>query len=288
MIVGVHSWSFRDRFRGDPDFTIDKAIDLAADMGFESMEILTGKAGETGVMATETDMGTLESEDPDYLRAIIDHAAGKGIRIHCFSTYNDFAYVKDEPWRQENITYIQRWLRLAGELGVPNIRMLTGYYLEGEDRTRLEQLTREGIAACVPVAEEAGVNMAIENHNTIFMKADEIVELIQANQSARLTTCPDPSNWQRTFFTDECTPEVREDVYQSLEKAAPHATNTHLKVKAVEDGGLRGWDLPRLLGIYQKAGYTGPIHLESVIEGEKVDPLYEARKILSDALAQVA
>ena len=143
MKTALHSWSFRERFKADKSFNIFQALDETARMGFTGIEIMTGKAN-----CPVEDIG---GEDIGHLRKVKKYAEKLGIEILSFATYNDFAYVKDETWRLANIEYIKRWLPLTGEAGVPNIRMLTGYHIEGEDRRRLEDLTREGIRQCIPI-----------------------------------------------------------------------------------------------------------------------------------------
>lgn len=279
MHAAIHSWCFRERFRDDPSFTIFKALDESAAMGFTSMEMLTGKAGEIGHIGTDTVEG---------LRDVLAHAQSCGITVHCYSTFNDFAYVADEDWRLANIDYIKQWLRLAAETGVPNIRMLTGYYVEGEDRQRQEELTIRGIEECLPIAEACGVNMAIENHNTIFFQGSEIVDLIKRLGSARLTTCPDPSNGCRNFFNDDCTREEKDAVFENLSIMAPYATNSHLKVKEPDGNDrLSAWDIDRLMDVYRAAGYDGPLTFESVGCAEDVMPsLARSRELVEEAIVR--
>jgi sugar phosphate isomerase/epimerase len=205
MILALHSWSFRDRYKNDPAFNVFKMLDETAKMGFTAIELMTGKAGSPPA----PDVG---GEEPDGLRKVIRYAEKCGIRVTCLAPYNDFAFVKNEEWRLANIAYVKQWLQLAGDAGVANIRMLTGYYAEGEDPKKLEQLTEAGIIECIPYAEKANVNMAIENHNSIYMKGTEIAELIARLKSKRLTACPDPSNGFKTFFEPDCSGEVIEDV----------------------------------------------------------------------------
>ncbi|MFO8008618.1 MAG: sugar phosphate isomerase/epimerase family protein [Candidatus Brocadiia bacterium] len=282
MEPALHSWSFRNRFQEDDDFDIFRALDLTAEMGFGGIEIMSGKAGGPP--------GDFASDDMDYLHGVMEHAREVGVRVLSLATYNDFAYVRDEDWRRANIEYVKEWLRIAGELGVPNIRMLTGYYIEGEPRERLEELTLAGIRRCAPVAEEAGVNMALENHNSIFFSADQILWLIEQVGSERLTTCPDPSNWCRGFLTGEAAEGEREVVFQSAAKVAPLATQSHLKVCGVtDDGRLVGWedDLERLIRTYRDAGYDGALAFESVAEGDLLAPLPQARRVVQDAIDRV-
>lgn len=281
MNVGVHTWSFREVYKNNPSFTIFDCLDKTAEMGFKHIEILTGKAN----MPPEH----ISGDTPAHLDRVMKHAEKRGITIDCLSTYNDFAYVADETWRLANIAYIKEWLGIAGRLGVPNIRMLTGYYNDKAPREELERLTREGIRECIPYAEKAGVNMAIENHNSIFFTADEIIALIKEMGTTRLTACPDPSNWGgKAFFEGDAA--AHEKVYKQAELLAPYATQAHLKVRGVNaDGSIPGFgaDLDRLIGFYHRAGYKGAVVFESVGEGDLLAPLVRARQTVEASIARV-
>lgn len=282
MFTALHTWSFRDRFKNDRSFDIFKALDLAAEMGFAGVEVMAGKAG-----SPPDDLG---SDDPAHLRRVVAHAEKAGVRILSLSTYNDFAFVKNESWRLDNVRYVKKWLGIASDMGVPNIRMLTGYLLPEEPKDKLERLVLEGIRECVPYAEKAGVNMALENHSSVFMSADEILKLIDEVGSPRLTTCPDPTNWSRNFFSADCPADERENVFTSTAKLAPRATQSHLKVKGARDGKLIGWedDLDRLIRIYRDAGYDGALAFESIADGDLIAPLRDAKAIVDAAIDRVA
>ncbi len=275
---GIHTWSFRNLFTDKSGFNIFQAIDLAADMGFTAMEIMTGKAG-----APPDHIG---GDDLKHLQKVCNAARKAGIEVCCFATYNDFAFVKDEDWRLANIEYIKTWLKLSGDVGVPNIRMLTGYMIEGEDRRRLEQLVVDGIRECIPVAEAAGVNMAIENHNSLFFDGEEMVALIKRLGSERLTTCPDPSNGYKVF-ADDCPPETYEAMYRNLKVMAPLATEAHLKIDGADGESIKGFDLSRLLRTFATAGYDGPIMFEATKNGLDLDTLRNARIALDNAINDI-
>ena len=285
MRAAMHSFSFRNRFKEDKDFTIFKALDLTASWGFTGIEIMSGAAGAT------PPGGDFASDDPAFLKSVRKYADALGIRIDSLSTYNDFAHTSNEEWRLANIAYIKRWLKIAGDLGVPNIRMLTGYFPADKDRTYIENLTRAGIAECIPVAEACGVNMSIENHSSVFAEADEILALIRELDSPRLTTCPDPTNWGgKEFWESNGSTVVREKVFNSAAALAPKATQSHLKIKGITpDGQLIGFghDLDRLLRSYRAANYDGAIAFESIAEGDLLAPLAEARKIVEVAIARI-
>jgi sugar phosphate isomerase/epimerase len=284
MRTALHSWSLRNRFKADPAFDIFKALEITAELGFTGIEIMTGKAG-----SAPEDIG---GDTTGHLQKVKQRAESLGITIDCLSTYNDFAFTPNEQWRLANIQYIKTWLRLAGELDVPNIRLLTGYDVKGENRARLEDLVRSGIAECIPIAEASGVNLALENHSSIFLSADEIISLIKSLGSARLTTCPDPTNWGgNEFWQENCPGDLRENVFASAAKLAPYATQSHLKIKGItKDDQLAGFgsDLGRLLQSYHNAGYTGPVTFESIADGDDLlAPLAAARKIVEAAIQRI-
>jgi len=282
MIPALHSWSCHKRFTAG-GFTAYDFLTLASDCGFSAVELMTGKAGSVEHIA---------ANDPTYLADLVRFASSKGIRIACWSTYNDFAYVPAEEWRQANIAYIQQWLQLAGDTGVPNIRMLTGYRVPGVGDIRLQQLVIDGIRRCVPIAERAGVNMAIENHNTLFLEAEDICWLIDHIGSSRITTCPDPSNWASRAFLDGTGNQAeRERVFAGAAKLAPRASESHFKVLGFDAAGrISGWgdELERLIRIYREAGYNGCLAIEHIGDGELEIELPRAHALITAAIAATA
>ncbi|MBA3846412.1 MAG: sugar phosphate isomerase/epimerase [Planctomycetes bacterium] len=281
MRAGVHSWSFNKRFHGDQSFGIRDFIAAVADLGFTGVELLTGKAGG--------DTGHLGSAEPRAVEAIVRFAESRGVRVDSFSTYNDFAYVPDEAWRLANIAYIKDWLALAGACGVANIRMLTGYHVRGASQVRLQQLTLDGIRECAPHAERAGVNMALENHSSVFLEAEDILWLLAQVGNARLTTCPDPTNWSAAMLAGTADAAERELVFRGVELIAPRATQSHLKIAGITaDGHLQGFGadgLARLIGIYRDAGYDGALAFEHVGPGDALGELALAKGIVERAIA---
>lgn len=272
MRIGLHSYSRREAFKSS-NYDVFSFLNEAAAWGFESVELTTGGAG-----SPPTDIG---GDDPRHLKRVCAHAQQLGLRVHCFSTYNDFAFVKNEAWRQDNIAYIRHWIELARQCGVPNLRLLSGYWSSDREHTELEQLVIAAIRDCCDPAERAGVNLAFENHSTIFLYAGDIMRLIGAVNSPRLTTCPDPTNG---FSSAGDNAAELERLYANLEQLAPKATNAHLKIFGAANGGLAGYDIDRIVRIFTAAGYDGPLHFE--LGEATADPgvLLQARDILQAAL----
>ena len=276
MKVGLHSWSRRQAFKQQSDYDIYTFLDEAAAWGFESVEIMTGKAPDN--------CDHIPAEDIETLKKIVAYAKDKGISVHCWSTYNDFSFTPNEEWRLQNIAYIKKWIVLAKESGVPNLRFLTGYIPENEDLAKLEQMVIDGTKECIPLAEEHGINLSLENHNAIYFYADGIHKFREIINSPRLTTCPDPSNGFK-IFEDDCADSVFEEMYANLESLAPLATNSHIKIR---DRAFTPFDLERVITIYHKHNYDGPIHLEMIGDDlDKPEILGQAREHLASVIEKV-
>lgn len=251
-------------------------------MGFHGIEIMSGQAGGARP-------GDFASDDPNYLRSVVSRAKSLGIKITCLAPYNDFAFTKNEQWRRDNVQYVKTWTRIAGDLGVENLRLCTGYWVEGEDRQKLRDLVESGIAECLPVAEASNVNLCLENHSAVFLPLEETLGLLRRLHSTRLTACVDATNWSGEFFKRPVGDEVREGVLRDAAVYVRHATNAHLKVPGVEGEHLTGWgsDLERLLTSYAAAGYRGPVAFESIATGDLLGAMRKAREIVEAAMRQV-
>jgi hypothetical protein len=156
---------------------------------------------------------------------------------------------------------------------------------------RLQQLTLDGIRHCAEVAEAVGVNMALENHSSVFLEAEDILWLRREVGSARLTTCPDPSNWSSAFLEGLADAKERELVFSGAQALAPHMTQSHLKVigitPAQELMGFQRDGLDRLLSIYHHAGYQGGLAFEHVGTNDPVSELPQAKTIVESALRRL-
>ena len=277
MKPGLHSWSRREAFKNDDQYDAYRFIDEAADWGFEHVELMTGKAPDN--------LAHIPSEDIGELEQLMSYASNKGVTIDCWSTYNDFSFTPNEEWRIQNIEYIEKWIIIAKQTGVPNLRFLTGYIPEGEDVAALEQMVIDGTKRCVALAEEHGVNLALENHNALFMYADDIKRFFEMFKSDRLTTCPDPSNGFNSIFKDGPDDETMEKLYANAEALIPMATNAHLKV---QDAQFSPFDLERLLGMYQAHGFTSTVQFEMIGDNlDKPEILGEARQHFCDTLSRL-
>ncbi len=283
MFAALHTWSFRRRFAAEGATFFD-AVDWAAEHGFRGLEMMIERGDQP------RDLVGLPDVAPATIARAAAYARRRAVPVLAYSTFNDFA-AADPAVRDRHLALVRDWIALAADTGVPRLRLLTGYHREGEDRAAAEQRTREGIATVVPIAAAAGVELATENHNTLFLAADDLAALARQH-GPTLTVCPDPSNWVKGFF--DAPDADREFIYAELARVAPHARHAHLKIRGLTpDGeGLLGFDLPRLLGILRHAGFAGAIAFESVTHdqaqpGDLTAALPAARVVLERAISRV-
>jgi len=287
MYAGMHTYSFRKKIKAFPEYDIYNVLDETAEMGFKGVELMIGNPAKDP---------WAESGMPDFkpstVKKATEYARRRGVKPLSYSTFNDFA-AKDDDVFERHVQFILDWIEFAADNGVPNLRFLTGYYREGEDPKWKEERTLQGIERIVPAALEKKVNLSTENHNSIFFSADDLLMLIEKFGNPPITGCPDPSNWAKGCLSLD--PSVdREPIYENLKKLAPHATQSHLKLKGIDESGegFIGYDLKRLLRVYRDAGYRGALCFESVVygkdeEGDITEILPRAREVLEKAITEV-
>jgi len=276
MKTAIQTWSLRD-LKEDASYSVFTGLDKTAEMGFTGTEIM---------------VDDLENDNPDYLKKVVDYARQKGITVDAFFVFNDFANIREPEKRLADIENIKKWLNRAGKAGVPVLSMLSGIAIEGEPKERLRQAIMDAFKQVAPVAEQAGVTMVIENFGGIVYFAEEMVSFINELGSQRLRISIDSTNWLKDeeFFVENPSRRDSELLYENAGIAAPLMANAHVKIKGVhDDGTLIGYgdDLTELLTIYRDAGYRGPLQFESIADGDLLEPIVKAKKIIDAAISRL-
>lgn len=247
----VSTYSFW-RFRKDSKLPIEACIDLAADMGFDGVEILHIQ---------------MESEDNAYLQRLKRRALVNGLDLCGFSTHQGFVS-PDRAKREKNIRHTLHCIELAYRLGIPTIRVNTGRW--GTTRSfdtlmanrgiepRLEGYTDEdgfgwvidSLQQCLKKAEECGVVLGLENHWGLGRTAEGVLRIVNAIDSPWLQVTMDTGNFL-------------EDPYDQLAQLAPRAVL--VQAKTYYGGGI--WytldlDYPRIARLLRKDRYRGYVSLE--------------------------
>jgi sugar phosphate isomerase/epimerase len=256
--IAVSTYSFW-QFRRAPLRSIETCIDLAAEMGFDGVEILHRQ---------------MTDESNGNLQRLKRRAFLNSLDLCGFSTHQGFLSPRAEV-RRKNIEHTLHCIELAYALGIPTMRVNTGTW--GTSKNFDELMRNKGIepplkgysdedgfkwvidslGKCLKRAERCGVTMGLENHWGLGRTPEGVLRVVEALKSPWLQVTLDTGN-----FLD--------DPYAKLEKLAPHAAL--VQAKTYFGGGL--WytlklDYDRIAALLRKHGYQGYISLE--FEG-KEDP----------------
>jgi sugar phosphate isomerase/epimerase len=263
IAVSTYSyWHFRT-----PRYPVEKVIEDAGRLGFDGVEILHRQMGD---------------ESPAYVNTLKQAAFRNGLALPMLSIHQDFISDKPEE-RGEAVKHTIRCIELAERLGIPSIRLNSGRWntipsfddlmkVKG-DEPPIKGFTDEdafkwcieGIQACLPAAEKAGVLLALENHWGLTTKTENLLRIYKSVNSPWLGINLDTGNFAV-------------DPYPEIEKLAPHASI--VQAKTYYGGGewyTLDLDYKRIAKTLRSAGFKGWVSLE--MEG-KEDPATAVPKSL--------
>lgn len=137
----------------------------------------------------------------------------------------------------------------------------------------LEGKTARAVAALRGLAEaagEAGMLLGIENHWGISGDAANLARMIDEVASPWLGSCPDLGNFPRGA-----------DVEAGLRLLAPKAVILHAKSYAfAADGSEKRIDYARLLPVFRRAGFAGPVTVEYEGMGDDLAGCLRTRELV--------
>jgi len=265
--IAVSTYSYW-RYRSDSKLRIEACIELAAEMGFDAVEILEVQ---------------MHRKDNAYLQSLKRQAFTAGLDLCGMSTHQGFVS-PDADKRRENIEKTIASIELAYKLGIPTMRVNTGRW--GTSRSFDDLMKNRGIEPtlpgyteedafpwviesfekCLPAAEKCGVLLGLENHWGLGLTPEGVLRIVDAVDSPWLQVTMDTGNFL-------------EDPYARLEKIAPKTV--FVQAKTYYGGGV--WyeldlDYRRIAAILRKHDYRGYVSLE--FEGRE-DPKTAVPKSLA-------
>lgn len=249
--IAVSTYSYW-RFRKDTKLSIEECVDLAAEAGFDGVEVLQIQ---------------MRSEDNAALQRIKRRAFLNGLDLCGFSTHQGFVY-PDKTQRQKNIDKTINSIELAYKLGIPTMRVNTGRWgttksfdelmankgieprLEGYTDDEGFKWVIDGLTACLKTAEKCGVTLGLENHWGLGRTAAGVLRCINEINSPWLQATLDTGNFL-------------ESQYEQYTQLAPKAV--FVQAKTYFGGGT--WytldiDYKRVAETLKKVKYNGYISLE--------------------------
>ena len=263
--IAVSTYSYW-HLRGDK-YPIERVIEDAARLGFDGVEVLHRQ---------------MTDESPVYVNMLKQAAFRLGLALPMLSIHQDFISDKAEE-RKEAVDHTIRCIDLATRLGIPSIRLNSGRWntiasfddlmkvkgdepaIKGYTDEDAFRWCIEGIRACLPAAERAGVLLALENHWGLTTKTENLLRIYNGVNSPWLGINLDTGNFPV-------------DPYPEIERLAPHASI--VQAKTYYGGGewyTLDLDYRRIASTLRKAGFKGWVSLE--MEG-KEDPATAVPKSL--------
>lgn len=272
--IAVSTYSYW-RFRDDSKLGIEECIDLAAEAGFDGVEVLHIQ---------------MQDESNGALQRIKQRAFRNGMDLCGMSTHQSFVS-PDPAVRQKNVDHTIHCLELAYAMGIPTIRVNTGRWGTTKSfddlmankgmEPRLEGYTDDdgfawvidGLEKCLPTAERCGVVMGLENHWGLGRTAQGVLRVLNAVDSPWLRATLDTGNFL-------------EDQYAQYKQLAPEAVL--VQAKTYQGGGT--WytleiDYDRVAALLRGAGYAGYISLEFEGKQEHETAIPESLAMLRKAFA---
>ncbi len=249
--IAVSTYSYW-RYRDDSKLSIEQCIELAADTGFDAVEILHVQ---------------MQDDSNAALARIKQRAFRLGLSLCGFSTHQSFVS-SDAEKRQENVDHTIRCIELAYTLGIPTIRVNTGRWgttgdfdqlmankgieprLEGYSDDDGFAWVSEALEKCLPTAEKCGVVLGLENHWGLGRTAEGVLRVIKTVDSPWLRVTLDTGNFL-------------ENQYDQYKQLAPEAV--FVQAKTYFGGGT--WytleiDYDRVAKLLREVGYRGYVSLE--------------------------
>jgi sugar phosphate isomerase/epimerase len=241
--------------------------------------------------------------DADSKKTLFDHMQAKGVEIKGILLCNPF------DGSEEEIRWVRESARFASELGIASMRVDCWREDPGNaaGRAALQKELTPVFETLLDAAGEFGVKLALENHGPWTNQPEVMAALLDQFGSRGLSLCLDTGN----FYVTGHLPLSQ--VYQTIERLAPHITTAHMKngsypedvretrrnpekypfqkhAALIEKGDI---DHTRIFGILKDAGYDGPLFYEDealygLQEGiDKAAAMAKTMMVLKDELDAV-
>ncbi len=274
--LGVSSYSYW-HFSG-PKVTIPTVIDKASASGFLGVEVIEEQ---------------LDSLDNAHLNKIKRQAFQNGINIYNLASSQDFVW-DSADLREENLEKTKKSIDIAYQLGAASMRVNAGWWRDENSAGLLDSKgwvkpwegfsnddgfnwAIESLKESADYAQDAGIQLLLENHWGLTTTADGMLRIIKAVNSPWLRTIIDTGNF---YYED--------DYYLAMEKIMPYTDLIH--AKTYPGGGTVltvDIDYARVFRMMKKTDFKGYVTLEMEGKAEKDIAVPESAKELRKTWQEV-
>jgi len=258
--VGCAAYSYRKYLKGDKvSMTLEDFLETAAEIRCDGVELTSYYFPVEGTSA--------------YINKLKRKAFLLGLDVSGTAVGNRFTFPLGDQ-RDAQIADVKKWINYGAEMGAPCLRIFAGPPPEGTSRDEASRWVVECIQECLPVAEEKGVILALENHGGVTSSADEVLSILKAVDSDWLCLNLDTGNFRT------------EDLYADIAKVAAYSVTTHFKTQVQPAGkSKQEADLARIVRILRDAGYRGYLTLEYEAEEDPKTAVPKAIRRMKEATA---
>lgn len=236
MKVACAAYSYRKYLTAEEEpMTLEEFLDTAAELGCDGVEI--------------TSYYFPVPLRVDYINRLKRRAFVLGLDICSMSIRNNFC-MPPGPGRDKEVLSVKEWIGWASDLGAPCVRVFAGEVPKGAKNEDAIRWVAECVDSCADVAAEKGVVLALENHGELTSSVENTLAIVRSVRSEWFGLNLDTGNFRS------------EDPYRDIERAAPYAVTTHVKVTVGHSSGRKPADYKKIATILKRAGYRGYMVLE--------------------------
>lgn len=263
MLKAINYWSFPGGLEGS--LPISEAIDLAAKYGFKALELCIESNGALSL--------TTGDEALDEYRG---KAASNGIKLASVASkvYWDRSLGDSNPAaRQGAKEDLEKMMRITARLGARTLLTIPGivdsFFMPDrptEPYASVQRNAFEGLKALVPVAEQLGVRLGIENVWSKFLLSPvETAAFIDAFKSPAIGAYVDVANMLLYGYPEQWLRHLGSRVVGVHFKDFRRAVGTAEGFVDLLEGDVN-W--PEVMTALKEIGYDGPVVAEMM-------PLYK-------------
>jgi len=268
MKIACSSWSFHRSFeegRINQKNWIKKCAD---ELGLDGVELL--------------DIHFPSTTDA-YIKEIKKFMIDKGLTISCVSVSNNFGEPRERERRRE-VKKVKKWTEITYKFGSPVLRVFAGWpgltlenktWQKGVDKEKLWPKMIECMKESVKYAEDVGVVLGVENHNSNgFVATTDDVFRIKKEVG---------SDWLMLVLDIGGT--LSRPDYAMIEKTIELAPHVHAKFLEIdEEGRDRILDYKKIFGILNRAKYKGCLSIEYAGKEDEFSAVPRVVKFLNEWL----
>jgi len=232
-----------------------------------------------------------KASDTAFLTEMNTRASGEGVTqvlIMCDGEGN--LGDSDAAKRQTAVENHYKWVEAATVLGCHTIRV-NGYSDTTKPPEEQQQLVADGLHKLCEFADQAGIDVVIENHGGLSSNAKWLVGTIRMADHERAGTLPDFGNFRIAGPTrDNPGRQVESyDSYAGVAEMMPLARGVSVKPRVWDAHGRDAdIDLLKMMRIVADAGYRGHCGIEYGPEGKELEGVKDLRIQLEKVRDQLA